>query len=68
MFSFRDFIIFLAGIEFFHTISHIFLDYNVPLPLTTRLFVLTAEMNKGAIIINAIITILLLLWAARLKK
>lgn len=68
MFSFRDLIVFLAGAEFFHTISHIFLQYYVKLPIDTKVIVMTPTLNTWAIIINAIITVLLLWWASRLPR
>lgn len=66
--SFRDVIVFLAGAEFFHTLSHIFINYYIVLPLSTKLIVLTPRMNLIAITVNAIITFLLLWWASKLKK
>ena len=68
MFSFRDLILFLAGFEFFHTLSHIFLNYFVALPLNVNIMVLTPSINNVAIIVNAVITILLLWWSTRLKR
>lgn len=64
----RDVVIFVAGAEFFHTLSHIFLAYGVQLPLSTKWMVLTSRFNMWAILINAIITLLLLLWAKRLPR
>lgn len=68
MFSLRDFVLFLAGAEFFHTLSHVFLAEFVELPMDFKLVVLTAPMNMWVIIINGILTILLLWWAVRLGK
>lgn len=68
MFSFRDFIIFLAGAEFFHTLTHILIPLFIKLPLEINSFMFTQRMNFWAIILNAIITLLLLWWAARLSK
>jgi hypothetical protein len=65
---FRDVIIFLAGAEAFHTITHILLPFAVVLPLTTKYLVVTPEINYGAIVVNGVITILLLWWAAKLKR
>jgi hypothetical protein len=65
---FRDFIIFLAGAEFFHTISHIFIARFMTLPIHTSVVELTLSLNNWAIAINGIITVLLIVWAVRLKK
>lgn len=67
MFSFRDLIVFLAGAEFFHTLTHIMLAFFVILPFDFKFIVLTKTMNTLAIIINAVITILLLYWSYKLK-
>lgn len=67
MFSFRDFIIFLAGAEFFHTISHIILPFLITLPMEFTFIVLTKNLNMFVIAINAIITLLLLWWSYKLK-
>lgn len=67
MFSFRDLIVFFAGAEFFHTLTHIFLNYFVVLPINFKFVVLTPTINIWAIVINAIITIILLWWATKLK-
>lgn len=68
MFSFRDLIVFLAGAEFFHTISHIIMHYFIVLPISTKFFILTPTLNIWAIIINAVITGALLWWASKLKR
>lgn len=65
---FRDFIIFLAGAEAFHTFSHILLAYMVKMPMETNWVVLTPNLNYWAIIINGLITIGLLWYAKRLKR
>lgn len=67
MFSFRDLIIFLAGAEFFHTITHIMLAFWLKLPMDFKFMVLTEKMNLFAIILNALITILLLWWGYKMK-
>jgi hypothetical protein len=64
----RDIVIFLAGAQFFHTLSHIVLPYYVDLPLKMKSFEFTSTMNFWVIIINAIITLLLLWLASRLRK
>lgn len=66
MFSFRDLIIFLAGAEFFHTITHIMMAFWVTLPLDFKFVVLTKNLNLFAIVVNAIVTILLLWWGYKL--
>lgn len=67
MLKLRDVIIFLAGAEFFHTLSHIILPYFISLPITFKYMVFTSTINIWAIIINALVTIALLWWACRLK-
>lgn len=67
MFKLRDVIVFFAGAEFFHTISHIILPYFITLPIDMKFIVFTTTINILAIIINAVITIALLWWAYRLK-
>jgi hypothetical protein len=67
MYSFRDFIVFLTGVEFFHTISHFLIPFFVDLPLQTKYMVLTSNINLLAIIINAVITVSLFFWAYKLK-
>lgn len=64
----RDFVVFLAGAEFFHTLSHVLLPYFMTLPVDMKVTALTAEMNMWAIFINGIITLLLLWWAHRLGR
>lgn len=65
---FRDFIIFLAGAEAFHTFSHILLAYMVQMPMETNWVIVTPTLNYWAIIINGLITIGLLWYAKRLKR
>ena len=67
MLKLRDVVIFFAGAEFFHTLSHIILPYFIDLPINMKFIVLTPTINVWAIIINAVITIALLLWARWLK-
>lgn len=64
----RDVIVFIAGAEFFHTLSHIILPYFIPLPIHTTIIEVTTTVNYTAIIINGIITLLLLWWAAKLPR
>lgn len=68
MSSLRDIVIFIAGAEFFHTISHIILPFFITLPINIGFMQLTPAFNYWAIAINAIITVILLWWAYLLKK
>lgn len=62
----RNVVIFLAGAEFFHTLTHIFLALYVKLPLDFTFMSLTTRANIFAIVVNGIITLLLLWWAYKL--
>lgn len=64
----RDIIIFLAGAEFFHTLSHIILPFFITFPIHTKIIEVTYTVNYLAIFINAIITILLLWLAKKLPR
>ena len=63
----RDIVIFIAGAEFFHTLSHIILPYFITLPINMKFLTLTPTINVVVIVINAIVTLLLLWWAHRLR-
>lgn len=67
MCTLRDIVIFAAGAEFFHTLSHIMLPLFIKLPLDMHVIVLTQDFNLWAIGINAVITLALLWWAHKLK-
>lgn len=67
MFSKREMIIFFAGAQTFHTISHIIMGYANVLPIQMFSINWTAQLNMYAIIINAVIMGALLWWAARTK-
>lgn len=67
MLKLRDVVLFFAGAEFFHTLSHIVLPYFISLPLNMGFMMFTPTLNIWAIVINAILTIILLWWASRLK-
>lgn len=67
MLKLRDVVIFIAGAEFFHTLTHIILPHFVTLPLDLKFMMFTPSLNIWAIVINAVITIALLWWASRLK-
>jgi len=62
----RDFVIFLAGAAFLHTIGHLVMPHFMALPMDMKVFVLTANMNMWIIIVSALLTIFLLWWAKRL--
>lgn len=64
----RDVVVFLAGAEFFHTLSHFIVANIVVLPWHTKYMVVTENLNNQAIVINGVITVALLWWASRLKK
>lgn len=68
MFTLKHVLIFFAGAEFFHTLSHILLPFFVELPLETKVIHLTFSLNMWAIVINAIITLALLWWAKNVKS
>jgi hypothetical protein len=67
MIKLRDVFIFLAGAEFFHTLSHALLPLFVKLPLHLKMmsvsFDLTSAFNIWAVMINLFITLLLLAFA-----
>lgn len=66
--SFRDVIVFLAGAEAFHTISHLIVPFLFKLPIETHWFLFTSTINLWAVILNAIVTAGLLWYASRLPK
>ncbi len=61
----RDIVLFFAGFEFFHTMTHVFFSFLVPLDL--KFIILTPTLNTWSIVINALITLALLWWAKRLQ-
>jgi len=67
MFTFRDVVVFFAGAEFFHTISHIILGYVLHLPMHVGIL-WTHHLNTVAVVVNAAITIVLIWWSMRLKE
>lgn len=67
MLKLREVVIFVAGAEFFHTLSHVILPYFVSLPINMKFMILTPTINVWAIIINTVITVALLWWASRLR-
>lgn len=68
MIKLRDFIIFLAGAFFLHTISHAMLPYMVTMPWDLGFMTLTQTSNYWIIAISALLTILLLWWASKLPR
>lgn len=67
MCSKRDIVIFLAGAEAFHTLSHVIISFTDMLPMTVWNITVTQQLNVMAIAANAVITAGLLWWASRLK-
>ncbi len=67
MCNLRDIVIFFAGAEFFHALSHFMVPLFLDLPLDMKIFVLTPTLNLYAVIGNAVIMVLLLWWAKRLS-
>lgn len=68
MISVRDIVIFFAGVEFWHTFTHIVFAFFVSLPLDMNFIVMTPKMNMWGIIVNATITIILIYLALRLSR
>ncbi len=64
----REIIIFFAGFEAFHTLSHLALSISGQLPMRVFGFTLTAGRNAWAIVSNGAITAVLLWWVGRLKR
>lgn len=68
MCNLRDVVIFCSGMAFLHTISHIILPYFINMPLDLGVMVLTNQLNFWVIGVSALITIVLLWWAHKLRK
>ncbi|HRN78273.1 MAG TPA: hypothetical protein PLU71_03465 [Candidatus Dependentiae bacterium] len=64
----KEFIIFLAGAEAFHTLAHLYIALVGTLPIQFGGITITPQLNMFALIINAIITVGLLWWAQTMKK
>lgn len=64
MLNLRDVVIFLAGAQTFHTVSHLWLRFAgvLPLRLAVPPLLWTAKRNDGAIVINAVVMVLLYWW------
>ena len=67
MCSKRDVIIFFAGAQVFHTLSHIILNFTDTLPINVFSITWTQQLNVAAIAINGLITVGLLWWSSKLK-
>jgi hypothetical protein len=65
-----DALVFFAGAEAFHTLSHVWLGLSGMLPVEISFppMTITPSLNLFAIIVNALITIGLLYGARRLTK
>lgn len=64
----RDVVIFFAGAEAFHTLSHLLIPYFFTLPLVVGSITLTSSLNNWAALINGIVTLALILIAAKMKR
>lgn len=67
-FTKKEWIIFFAGAQTLHTVSHILLAYSGTLPIQFFSYIITEKFNGWAIVINALITGWLLWWASKTKK
>jgi hypothetical protein len=67
MWSKKDYIIFFAGVEAFHTLCHIIISISGTLPIQFFFITWTQPLNIIGIVVNAVITLGLLWWASRLK-
>lgn len=61
----REWLLFFAGAEALHTISHLMLHFSNSLPINFYSLVITHQINLWAILCNATATILLLWWAQK---
>ncbi|OGB84689.1 hypothetical protein A3F66_00030 [candidate division TM6 bacterium RIFCSPHIGHO2_12_FULL_32_22] len=68
MFSKRDVVVFFAGAEAFHALSHVMLSFSGILPISMFGITLTPHFNLVMIIINAVITAGLILLAYKLDN
>ena len=68
MFHLRDLWMFLAGITFFHMISHLLLPFYFKLPYKFLGFKLTEGINVWIILISALLTVGFLALGVRQKK
>ena len=63
----REIVIFLAGAEAFHTLSHVMIGFSGTLPINFFFITWNQQLNLVGIIINGLITAGLLWWAYRLR-
>ena len=68
MYTKREWIIFFAGVQTFHTLSHLLISLNGILPINFFGITITQTFNTWAIIINAVITLWLLWWASKTSR
>lgn len=67
MWSTREIIIFLAGAQTFHTLSHIIFALSRTLPIKFWFITWNQQLNLIAIIINVIVMVGLFWWLSKLK-
>lgn len=67
MWSKRDWIIFLTGAVFFHTLSHLIIQLSGTLPLRFFFINLTPQFNLIITIVSALVTLGLFLWSNKFK-
>jgi hypothetical protein len=67
MVSTREWIIFLAGAQTFHTITHILMNVSGALPIRFFAINLTPQLNIGAIFVNLLITAGLFWWLLKVR-
>jgi hypothetical protein len=66
MYSLREIIIFFAGVQAFHTFTHLAFMFSGILPITIWGIHFTPLLNIAALIINGLSTVALMWWAAQL--
>ena len=64
----REVVIFFAGVEAFHTLSHLVLSVSGQLPMRVFGFNDTAGLNVWAIVVNAAVTVALFWWASKVRR
>jgi len=64
----REVVIFFAGVEAFHTLSHLVLSVSGQLPMRVFGFNVTAGLNVWAIVVNAAVTVALFWWASKVRR
>lgn len=63
----RDILIFLAGAEAFHTLTHLIFQFARVLPIKFFSINWTYQLNMWGIIINGLITVGLFWWISKLS-